>query len=70
MALPQNVRWIEVDFPEMIAYKEAILKGEQPTISFTRLSLDLSDRVSAREFYQGLSREDGSILVITEGVIP
>jgi methyltransferase (TIGR00027 family) len=70
LALPEGVRWIEVDFPQMISYKEKLLQAETPTVSLTRVSLDLGDRGKAREFYQSLSREKGPILVITEGVIP
>jgi methyltransferase (TIGR00027 family) len=30
MDLPAPLRWVEVDFPEIVAYKEEILANEQP----------------------------------------
>src|SRR5882762_3066298 len=30
LQLPSSLRWIEVDFPDVIAYKQQQLKGERP----------------------------------------
>jgi methyltransferase (TIGR00027 family) len=70
MKLPNEVQWIEADFPDMIHYKESILSTERPLVSLRRASLDLSDRAQAKDFYQRLAQENGPILVITEGLIP
>ena len=45
MDLPANLKWIEVDLPEILAYKEEVLDsgcaelpaGESPTRSIERL---------------------------------
>src|SRR5271166_7071054 len=39
MDLPSNLQWLEVDFPEIIAYKEEILHGENPRCNLERISL-------------------------------
>ena len=30
MALPPSLRWVEVDLPELLTYKEEVLAGEKP----------------------------------------
>ena len=47
MELPASLRWVEVDLPGIISYKEEVLRGEKPACSLERVRLDLSD-VSAR----------------------
>src|SRR5947209_90420 len=43
MALPSTLRWIEVDLPELLTYKEEILRGEKPRCALERIPMDLSD---------------------------
>ncbi len=61
MALPQSLQWIEVDLPDLLDYKEDLLKGERPNCALERMRLDLSDRVSRQELFSmvGPPRETG-----------
>jgi len=43
MALPASLKWIEVDLPPMLAYKEQILRTEKPVCELERVGLDLSN---------------------------
>ena len=43
MALPAALKWIEVDLPGIISYKEEILASEKPVCDLERVRLDLSD---------------------------
>jgi methyltransferase (TIGR00027 family) len=70
LSFPQGISWLEVDFPHMINYKNSFLNHVRPNVPLERHAVDLSDRVAARAFYQTLRSLDGTILVITEGVIP
>ena len=70
LTLPNSLKWIEVDFPHMIAFKNERLANETPRVALERVPLDLSDRAAAREFYTQLGRSDEPTLIITEGVIP
>ncbi len=69
MALPANLKWIEVDLPEMIAYKEGVLNRETPKCSLDRIGLDLSQVEARRELFDRLSQRGSKVLVITEGLI-
>jgi methyltransferase (TIGR00027 family) len=69
MALPASLKWVDVDLPDLNAYKESILKNETPVCSFQRISLDLSDVQARRNLFQKLSSEAKKAVVITEGLI-
>jgi methyltransferase (TIGR00027 family) len=70
MKLPKSLRWIEVDFPDIIELKKSQLSLETPVCSLERVSLDFSDRQAARALYASISAGAKKVLVITEGVIP
>jgi methyltransferase (TIGR00027 family) len=70
MELPSTLRWVEVDFPEMIAYKEEKLAGEKPVCLLERVAVDLSDIPLRRQLFDRIGSESKSALIITEGVIP
>jgi len=70
MELPQSLRWIEVDFPDVIALKESRLADEPPRCRLDRVGLDLTDRVARRAFLSDISAGATKMLVITEGVVP
>jgi methyltransferase (TIGR00027 family) len=69
MNVPTGVKWVEVDLPEMIAYKNETLAGERPKCSLERIALDLSQGDARRDLFNRLSQKSSNILVITEGLI-
>ena len=69
MALPSSLKWIEVDLPEILTYKEQILSGEKPVCALERVRLDLSDVSARRELFGELGRKASKALVITEGLM-
>ncbi len=69
MSLPPHIRWIEVDFPNIVAAKTAALQGYTPACRLERVGMDLLDRSSRSEFLLRHTAQSQSTLVITEGVI-
>jgi O-methyltransferase involved in polyketide biosynthesis len=69
MALPPALRWIEIDFPRIIAHKTAKLAGEHPVCRLEYVSADLSDLSLRRSLLQRLGSETRRALVLTEGLI-
>jgi len=69
MDLPSTLKWIEVDLPELLDYKEAILKSEAPRCSLERVALDLANAPARRELFDRLGRDAKKVLIITEGLI-
>jgi methyltransferase (TIGR00027 family) len=67
MRLPASLKWVEVDLPDILDYKEEVLKPEKPVCSLERIRLDLSDAKGRRSLFDGLAGETAKALVITEG---
>lgn len=67
--LPSDLRWIEVDFQNIVDYKNQILSKEAPHCRLERIQLDLSDSKSRNEFFNSINIQSKKVLVLTEGVI-
>jgi methyltransferase (TIGR00027 family) len=50
LELPPGLKWIEVDYPDVIGLKEELLDGEKPRCKLERVGLDLADRISRERF--------------------
>ena len=69
MELPPNLRWIEIDLPEILNYKEQILREEKPTCQLERIRLDLGNESERRKLFAKLGARTQRALVITEGLL-
>jgi methyltransferase (TIGR00027 family) len=69
MELPAALKWVEVDLPAMIDYKELILAGEKPRCNLERVRLDLTNMTARRELFQRLGSSSKRVLVMTEGLL-
>lgn len=72
LPLPAGLRWIEVDLPEIVDYKEAELAAERPRCALERVRLDLADRAARRDLLArvgGIGSIRGTVLTITEGLL-
>jgi methyltransferase (TIGR00027 family) len=69
MQLPPTLKWIEVDLPEILSYKEEILRDEKPVCSLERIRLDLSNAALRRDLFADLGRRSKNALIITEGLL-
>ncbi len=69
MQLPPSLKWIEVDLPEILAYKEEILRDEKPVCSLERIRLNLSNAAARRELFTQLGGRCKKALIITEGLL-
>jgi methyltransferase (TIGR00027 family) len=68
--LPSDLLWVEVDYPDLIAFKNAQLAGEPARFGVERVALDLSDVSARRAFFAELGGRGRRTLILTEGVIP
>jgi methyltransferase (TIGR00027 family) len=65
--LPPELRWIEIDFPDMLDYKDGLMAGETPRCRRERLSADLNDREQRLVLYRAAGAAPA--LMITEGLL-
>jgi methyltransferase (TIGR00027 family) len=69
MDLPAPLRWVEVDLPEILDYKESILAGVVPRCALERVRLDLADAGARRALFARLGGSATRALVISEGLL-
>ena len=69
MDLPAALRWVEVDLPEILDYKEQVLAGASPRCALERVRLDLTNADARRGLFERLAREAKRIVVLSEGLL-
>jgi methyltransferase (TIGR00027 family) len=69
MELPSTLQWIEVDLPDIVSYKEEILRNEKPRCRLERVSLDLSDAAARRKLFADIDDRAKKIVVASEGLL-
>lgn len=65
--LPSDLRWIEVDFDDMLDYKHNLLANETPRCRVERLAIDLNDKAQRERMYEAAGPDPA--LMITEGLL-
>src|SRR5262245_34896731 len=69
MELPRLLRWIEVDLPDILDYKEEVLGGAKPACALERVRLDLSNKDARRGLFERVGCEASRVLVATNGLV-
>ena len=67
LGLLPDLRWIEVDFADMLDYKDALLSAETPRCRRERIAADLNDAAQRRAIYAAVG--SAPALMITEGLL-
>jgi len=69
MDLPPSLKWVEVDLPGVLSYKEEILADAKPVCALERVRLDLSDGPARRALFERLGRGGRRALIVSEGLL-
>jgi methyltransferase (TIGR00027 family) len=69
MNLPDSLRWIEVDYPHVIQFKEKRLSSEKPCCQLERVKLDLTNLSERRKVFASINGRAKRMLVLTEGLV-
>jgi methyltransferase (TIGR00027 family) len=69
LALPETLRWVEIDLPEMTATKTELLAADQPRCKLDRVAVDLRDHTARRRALAEQASSAKSALVLTEGLL-
>jgi methyltransferase (TIGR00027 family) len=65
--LPPELRWIEVDFRDVLDYKAQLLASERPKCRLERMAADLTDATERQAVFDAAGNEPG--LILTEGLL-
>jgi methyltransferase (TIGR00027 family) len=69
MDLPKTLRWVEVDLPGILDYKERVLHDAAPVCGLERLRLDLADPAARRALFAQLAQSSSRAAIVTEGLL-
>jgi len=69
LPLPPSLRWVEADFPDVIAYKQEQLKGERPGCVLEHVGIDLTDVGRRRALFARIGGAARQVLVVSEGLL-
>src|SRR5437867_11124205 len=69
LPLPPALRWIEADFPDVIAYKQEQLNRERPVCVLERVGIDLTDAGRRRALFARIGAAASQVLVVSEGLL-
>ena len=69
LALPQALRWIEVDFADILSYKQEKLRDEQPACLLERVALNLAHQEARKMLFRRAGAEGKRVLVVSEGFL-
>lgn len=67
LELPPTLRWIEIDFADMLDYKDSLLAAEISRCRRERIAADVSDAAQRRRIYAAAG--SAPALMITEGLL-
>jgi methyltransferase (TIGR00027 family) len=65
--LPMDLRWMEIDFADVLDYKDGMMSSETPRCRRERLTIDLNDPEQRRTMYEASG--SAPALMITEGLL-
>jgi len=69
LPLPPELRWVDVDLPEILQHKLATLSAETPVCRYEPVQLDLANEGARRELFGRVGNSSKRTLVVTEGLL-
>ncbi len=69
LSLPASLRWIEVDQPAILRYKQELLAHEQPACMLERMPLDITDDEARQSFLADVGKQARQAFVLVEGLL-
>ena len=69
MDVPKALRWIEVDLPGILDYKEEIIGSATPRCALERVRLDLGDESARRVFFARIAAASSRTAIMSEGLL-
>src|SRR5436309_8828650 len=69
LPVPPSLRWVEADFPDVIAYKQEQLTGERPVCAVEHEGIDLTDVGRRRALFGRIGAAARQVLVVSEGLL-
>ena len=69
LALPPTLRWVDVDLPDILAYKQRVIGDARPVCRYEAITADLTDAARRHALLTQLGAASRRTLVVTEGLL-
>lgn len=69
MELPAGLHWVELDLPDILAYKEERLSREKPKCVLERICVNLADHAERSRVLESIGGKGKRGVVLTEGLL-
>ncbi|MHB1312709.1 MAG: class I SAM-dependent methyltransferase [Gemmatimonadaceae bacterium] len=69
LALPPSLRWIDVDFQDILDYKWEVLRHEKASCLYETAPTDLTDGDARRALFARIAEQQDRVLVVAEGLL-
>ena len=69
LALPPALRWVDVDLPEILAYKAEVLRDATPVCRYEGLDAELTGAGQRQAVFAQLGASATRAIVVTEGLL-
>lgn len=69
LALPPTLRWVDVDLPDILAYKQRTIGDARPVCRYEAIAVDLTDAPRRQALFAQLGASSKRALVVTEGLL-
>ncbi|MEP6690930.1 MAG: class I SAM-dependent methyltransferase [Gemmatimonadaceae bacterium] len=69
LALPPTLRWVDVDYPDILAYKRETIGDAAPRCEYEALPADLTDASARRALFAHIGAASQRVLVVSEGLL-
>lgn len=67
--LPPDLRWVDVDLPDILAYKQGVIGSEPPRCRYEARAVDLRDGAARRALIRDVAGGSRRTLVLAEGLL-
>jgi methyltransferase (TIGR00027 family) len=69
LTLPPSLRWVDVDLPEILDYKAAVLSAATPSCEVSFRAVDLANPDARRGLFRDLARAAQRVLIVSESLL-
>ncbi|MFM8270106.1 MAG: class I SAM-dependent methyltransferase, partial [Pseudomonadota bacterium] len=67
--LPPQLRWYDIDLPEISSHKEEVLKNHSPRCEYHVIKMDLSNQAERALVFSEVARDSKKTLIVSEGFL-
>jgi methyltransferase (TIGR00027 family) len=69
LELPETLRWVDADLPDILRYKLETLGGARPKCRYEAVEANLTDAAARRALFARIGGEAQRVRVVTEGLL-